>query len=110
MQLDEMAASAEEIEFSNEELQEGSKIWKFALIRCVVGTEISWTTMEKFVKARWKGMQPPTIVKRSGVFLFQFHSQDDLTKIYEASMYFVFDHPLLLKRYEKRYENWKATH
>lgn len=91
----------EEIEISDEKLPEGSANWKLTLIGCVVGTEISWSNMDKFIKARWKGMSPPTLVKRNGVFLFQFQNQEDLNKIYGALMFFVFDHPLLLKRYEQ---------
>lgn len=57
--------------------------------------------MDKFVCTRWKGITPPKVVKQNGIFLFQFHSQDDLSKIYESLTFFVFDHPVLLKRYEQ---------
>lgn len=101
MQLDKLVANAGKIEFSDEEMHQASENWKYTLIGCVIGTEITWTNMDKFIRAKWKGMKPPTIVKRNGVFLFQFQTHEDLTKIYESYTYFVFDHPLLLKRYEK---------
>lgn len=100
LKLNESMVSAEKVEFTDEELLEGSEDWKLTLIGCVVGTEVSWANMEKFVRAKWKGMQIPKIVKRNGVFLFQFHAQEDLTKIYESFTFFIFDHPLLLKQYE----------
>lgn len=46
MQLDEVSASVDEVEFTNEELQEGFVNWKLTLIGCVIGTEISWSNME----------------------------------------------------------------
>lgn len=100
LHLDESVASAGTIEFTDDELHEASKIWKFTLIGCVVGTEVNWVNMEKFVRAKWKGIQSPTIVKRNGTFLFQFYTQEDMNKVYEASTFFIFDHPLLLKKYE----------
>lgn len=56
--------------------------------------------MDRFVKARWTGIVPPTIIKQAGVFIFVFQSHEDLTKVYESFTYFLFDKPLLLKKLE----------
>lgn len=74
MELDEMKFLDEEVKFLDEELKEGFKNWKLTLIGCVRRTEVSWTNMDKFVKARWKEVNPPIVVNQNGVFLFQFHS------------------------------------
>lgn len=99
MELDDNVASIDEVEFSDEDLQEGSTDWKFTLVGCVAMTEVSWAYMRKFIISRWKGITPLVIAKQNGEFLFTFSNHEEVTKIYE-SLTFVFDHPLLLKRYE----------
>lgn len=74
MELDEMVVSADAIEFSNKELHEGATNWKLTLVGCVAGTEVRWKNMDKFVRAHWKEITPPAVVRQNGVFLFQFHS------------------------------------
>lgn len=107
MQLDESAVAAEEVEFSDEELEEGSNNWKLTLIECVAGTEVSWVNMDKYVRARWKGINPPTLVKQNGVFLFQFQSHDNFSKVYEAMTYFVFLSSSIAQQIRTRCEIWK---
>lgn len=100
MEYDRISAEATDVVFSDEDLDEGAKYWKHSLVACVVGSEVSSPQMDRFVKAKWTGIVPPTIVKQAGVFIFTFDSHEDLSKVYEAFTCFIFDKPLLLKRLE----------
>lgn len=66
----------------------------------VVRTEVTKEAMTKFVAAKWKQVLPPTVSKKSGIFLLQSSSEDDMNSILELLLIFVFYKPLLLKKYE----------
>lgn len=64
---------------------------------CVMGTEVTKEHMEKYISARWKQVVFPIVTKIAGVFLFQFQNFDDMLKILDGGMNFVFDKPFVLK-------------
>lgn len=66
----------------------------------MVGTEVTKEAMEKFIVAKWKKIPPPTVSKKSGLFLLQFSLEDDINFIVLLPLSFVFDKPLLLKKFE----------
>lgn len=45
-------------------------------------------------------MAPPVVIKQSGIFLLRFNSEDEVNRILAPPLNFVFDKPLLLKKYE----------
>lgn len=65
-----------------------------------MGTEVFWDDTRKCVVARWKLVVSLVVTKQSVVFLFRFHSRDDMLKVLEGEMIFVFGKPLVLKEYD----------
>lgn len=90
----------DEVILSEEEIEEGIVQWKHTLVATVVGIEVTSEAMKKYIAVKWKQISPPTVSKKSGVFLLCFNSEDDLNAIMVLPLNFVFDRPLLMKRYE----------
>lgn len=40
------------------------------------------------MEARWKHVPKPVVTKQAGVFLFRFHSREDMVRVLEGQMSF----------------------
>lgn len=76
------------------------KVWNHALLGCIIGAEVSWTSMSRYVAVKWENVALPSIVKRSSIFSFSFQNHADMMLIYEGLASFIFDKPILLNKYE----------
>ncbi|GLT27313.1 hypothetical protein SLA2020_023200 [Shorea laevis] len=84
---------------TEEEWNEGSKIWQNALVGYVLGIKPSFKDMANFVNNRWKEFQvPKAFILRNGVFLFDFADNDAKQAVLEKRWTFN-DHPLILKQW-----------
>lgn len=100
MEFDSSITDLDEIELSEEEMEEVMKQWANTLIGSMIGNEVTTENMEHYVKAKWRHIATPTITKVAGIFLYHFHSAADVVEVLEGPASFVFDKPLLLKKYE----------
>ncbi|GKU89901.1 hypothetical protein SLEP1_g3973 [Rubroshorea leprosula] len=84
---------------TEEEWNEGSKIWENALVGYVLGIKPSFKDMANFMNNRCKEFQvPKAFMLRDGVFLFDFADND--AKQAELEKRWTFnDHPLILKQW-----------
>lgn len=71
--LDYIPLGTEGVVITNEELDEGSKLWGHALVGYVLGLKPGYKAIQKYVNIVWKKVSPPQVHRvRDGVFLFQF--------------------------------------
>lgn len=90
----------DEVVLSDEEIEEGISQWKLTLVATVVGTKVTKESMEKFIAAQWKQITTPIVSKKSGIFLLRFSTEEDMLRILELPLNFIFGKPLLLKKYK----------
>ncbi|XP_020261707.1 uncharacterized protein LOC109837769 [Asparagus officinalis] len=84
--------------FSKEEWKVGEDYWKNALIGHVIGLNAKFKSMEAYINKAWGKISNPKITLiKSGVFLFDFQSEQQMRKILEAGPWFFGSRPLVLK-------------
>ncbi len=65
----------------------------------MISMEVSPENMRKYVCPQYKTLLALMVTKiQLGLFLFWFHSLDDMMKILEGQMKFVFEKPFLLRK------------
>lgn len=88
----------EVLSFSAAELKAGAKLWDSVLIGMVVGASPSYSEVAKYVKLAWKDFGLTKIHQlRKGIFLFEFHSEEDKMKVLDGRCAIYNRFPLILK-------------
>ncbi|XP_020272510.1 uncharacterized protein LOC109847689 [Asparagus officinalis] len=81
--------------FNEMEWREGVDYWKNALIGHVIGFNAKFKSMEAYVNKAWGRISIPKIILiKSGVFLFDFPSEQQMRKVLDAGPWFFGSRPL----------------
>lgn len=89
------------VEWSYLEVRTEVNRWRFTLVGVPIGLHATYSMMERYVENRWSMVKKPEIrLIDSGVFLFSFHSEDDMKLIMgKGPAMFEGTIPLLLKQW-----------
>lgn len=77
MQYEKPKGDGNEVLFTMDEWDQGSKVWDKALVGYVIGLKPCFFEVAGYVKARWKAVVSPKSLRR-GVFIFEFASEHDM--------------------------------
>lgn len=70
LEFHQSAQDSYEIELSDEEIDEGLDKWKKTLVGCIMHAEVNHEIMEIFVRANWKQVTSPPLVRNCLLFSF----------------------------------------
>lgn len=76
------------VEFSKEQWDEGSNIWKHVVIGVVVSFRPSFPDVQRWIEVNWKSYKPKIYHVRPGIYLFEFRSENDKKEVLSKSWSF----------------------
>lgn len=83
--------------FTDEEWDDGRKLWKYAVISRVASHTLSYPTMVRWIEVTWGNYKPHVSQVKPGIFLFNFHSEEDRTAVLRRKWTFYHKFPVQLK-------------
>lgn len=82
---------------SDEEWEEGAQLWKHPLICEVKGTITPYTEMLKWASNTWKNQTPSISQLKPGIFLFDFHSEEQKLDVLRKEWTYYFKYAVMFK-------------
>lgn len=87
---------------TDEDLEEGSRLWTNSIVGYVLGIKPGYRAMQKYVATVWKKITPPQVHQvGDGVFLFRFFSEADMAFVM-ANRWSFSRAPLILQQWNPR--------
>ncbi|XP_019259591.1 PREDICTED: uncharacterized protein LOC109237704 [Nicotiana attenuata] len=79
--------------------------WKTALIGYVLGGNLSFKEMLKFVYGVWNFVTTPTVIMHDdGYFIFKFESMEDKERVMQQGPYTANNRPMILKDWDRNFQ------
>ncbi|GAB2283531.1 hypothetical protein Dimus_039608 [Dionaea muscipula] len=93
-----MATSEEAIDILDEDVSDEVRFWKTSLIGYVLGEQVSYGAMVRYVERKWNNVTPPQIMPHEkGVFIFRFEREEDKRAILKTRSRFFHSKLLILR-------------
>lgn len=93
----EFIPSGEEVVFSDKEWEEGAKVWSYPLAGKFGKARPAYAEVLKWVSITWKKDTPKVFQLKPGLFLFEFHSEEQRIDVLARNWSFFHKYPVVFK-------------
>lgn len=87
----------EVVRISEEDWEEGARLWKFPVVGSIVNARPSYTEVLKWVEVNWKSYAPRVTQLKPGVFVFDFQKEEHRIEVIQRSWSFYHKFEMVLK-------------
>lgn len=96
----EYVRSGEEVEITEDEWNEGEKIWRYPVVGKVVNSNPPYTEVLKWASVNWKKETPRVSQLKPGVFIFEFHSNEQKWDVLRKNWSFYHKYAVVFKPWD----------
>lgn len=98
--LELVAQGGDAVSFSDEEWEDGKKLWKHAVISRVASRSPSYPAMLRWVEVTWGNYKPHVYQVKPGIFLFEFKTEEDRLAVLGRKWTFYHKYPMQMKAWD----------
>lgn len=86
-----------EVKITDDEWEEGAKLWKFAAVAKIINARPAYAKVLKWVAVNWKSNAPKVSQLKPGLFLFEFNSEEQRLDAMMKNWTFYHKFPVVFK-------------
>lgn len=96
----------EVVKISDEDWEEGARLWNFPVVARIVNAKPSYTEIAKWVDVNWKAFCPTITQLKPGIFVFDFLQEEHRSDVIQRNWTFYHKYAMVLRLWDadKRFE------